>query len=141
MKKARWSLVCGLTLLFVFTFAGSSQQKQPEAWVVPEEYKKLENPVKEGEQAIEAGKKLYNRYCSFCHGRTGMGDGIKGKQLKTFPGDFSGDFYQSQTDGEHFYKTKFGRGEMPGYDGKIPDEDIWRMVIYMRTFRKTESQN
>jgi hypothetical protein len=66
----------------------------------------------------------------------GLGDGVKARALKTFPGDFSSAAYQDQTDGEHFYKTKFGRGEMPKYEGKMSDNDIWNMVNYMRTFKK-----
>ena len=61
---------------------------------------------------------------------------VKAKTLKTFPGDFSSADFQKQVDGEHFYKTKFGRDEMPKFDKKIPDEDIWSMVNYMRTFKK-----
>jgi len=65
-----------------------------------------------------------------------IGDGVKARALKTFPGDFSKAEYQDQTDGDHFYKTKTGRGEMPKYEGKMSDDDIWNVVNYMRTFKK-----
>ena len=71
-----------------------------------------------------------------CHGKVGLGDGVKARALKTHPGDFSGPAFQNQTDGEHFYKTKFGRDEMPKYEGKLSDDDIWNIVNYMRTFKK-----
>ncbi|HKK62768.1 MAG TPA: c-type cytochrome, partial [Bacteroidales bacterium] len=71
-----------------------------------------------------------------CHGREGLGDGPKARRLETFAGDFSGDYYQNQTDGEHFYKTLVGRDEMPGYENKMSEEDIWSIVSYMRTFKK-----
>jgi cytochrome c len=130
-----------LLVTFMVPVIAFSQQEKPEPWEVPDEYKSMENPVKKDSVSIETGKKLYNRYCSFCHGRTGLGDGIKGKQLKTFPGDFSGEVYQSQSDGEHFFKTKFGRGEMPAYDKTLTDEDIWYVINYMRKFRKEGDQN
>ncbi|HDZ41390.1 MAG TPA: cytochrome c [Bacteroidetes bacterium] len=112
------------------------QKKMPEPWEVPAKYKNMENPVEANAESIQKGEALYKRYCASCHGKTGLGDGVKARALKTFAGDFSGDLYQDQTDGEHFYKTKFGRGEMPAYENKIPDEDIWHMVNYMRTFKK-----
>lgn len=107
-----------------------------EPWEVPAKYKNMENPEEANDESIKVGRMVYTKNCASCHGKTGLGDGPKARGLDTHPGDFSGDAYQSQTDGEHFYKTKFGRGEMPKYENKITDEDIWHMVNYMRTFKK-----
>jgi mono/diheme cytochrome c family protein len=79
---------------------------------------------------------LYTKNCASCHGKAGLGDGVKARALKTFPGDFSKTDFQGQTDGDHFYKSKMGRGEMPKYEGKLADNDIWNLVNYMRTFKK-----
>ena len=102
----------------------------------PAEFKNMKNPVKADAESIQVGKMLYNRNCASCHGKAGLGDGPKARMLDTFSGDFSGAFFQNQTDGEHFYKTKEGRDEMPGYDKKLADDDIWNIVNYMRTFKK-----
>ena len=131
-------ILLAVSLLPVIAF---SQQEHPEPWEVHAEYLNMENPVKKDSVSIATGQKFYNRYCLICHGKTGLGDGIRGKQMKTFPGDFSGEVYQSQTDGSHFYKSKFGRGEMPAYDKIFSDEEIWHIVNYMRTFREEGNQN
>lgn len=128
-----------MALLAIFFTAFSSMnmpQDEPKPWPVPDEYKNMENPVKGDAEALKMGGMLYKRHCASCHGRTGLGDGPKARGLETFAGDFSGDYYQNQTDGEHFYKTLKGRDEMPGYEGKMSEEDIWSMVSYMRTFKK-----
>ncbi|NJO68972.1 MAG: c-type cytochrome [Bacteroidetes bacterium] len=109
---------------------------QPKPWEVPANYKTMKNPVKSTPESIASGKALYNQHCASCHGKKGLGDGPKARTLDTPSGDMSGTAYQGQTDGEHFYKTKFGRGDMPKYDKKISDEDMWSMVNYMRTFKK-----
>jgi cytochrome c len=114
----------------------SKQTIHQEPWIVPDEYKNMINPVAANDSSLKAGKLLYDKHCTSCHGKTGLGDGILAGNLETFAGDFSGESYQSQTDGEHFYKTKYGRGDMPKYENKIPDVDIWHMVNYMRTFKK-----
>ncbi|MDX9812874.1 MAG: cytochrome c [Bacteroidales bacterium] len=111
-------------------------QQTPKPWEVPAEFKNMKNPVASNEASIKAGGALYMKNCASCHGKTGLGDGVKSRALKDYAGDFSGAYYQNQTDGEHFYKTKFGRNEMPKYEGKMSDEDIWNMVNYMRTFKK-----
>ena len=121
------------SVLIVFCASLAAQQKP---WEVPANYKSMKNPVAKGDASNKAGMSLYTKNCASCHGRAGLGDGVKARALKTFPGDFSKAEYQDQSDGEHFYKTKFGRGEMPKYEGKLSDEDMWNIVNYMRTFKK-----
>jgi mono/diheme cytochrome c family protein len=114
----------------------SDSVSQQNPWVVPDEFRNMKNPVMADDTSMEAGKLLYTKHCEACHGKTGLGDGIVAGNLETFPGDFSGSDYQCQTDGEHFYKTKYGRGDMPKYENKIPDTEIWHMVNYMRSLKK-----
>ena len=131
--------ISGLLILVLVPLLLSMKSFQvgpQETWYVPDEFKTMKNPVTANDSSMKAGKVLYNKHCATCHGRTGLGDGIIAGNLETFPGDFSGSDYQCQTDGEHFYKTKFGRGDMPKYENKIPDVDIWNMVNYMRSLRK-----
>jgi len=109
---------------------------QTKPWVVPANFKSMKNPVAMSDASISAGQTLYNKTCAACHGRTGLGDGPKSKSLKTPMNDFSKAEFQNQTDGEHFYKTKTGRGEMTKYEGKLSDDDIWNIVNYMRKFKK-----
>jgi mono/diheme cytochrome c family protein len=125
-------LAIGFALMSMSLF----QQAKPKPWEVPAKFKTQKNPVASSQASITLGSNLYKKNCASCHGKIGLGDGVKARTLATFPGDFSGSEFQGQTDGDHFYKTKTGRGDMPSYNGKIPDEDIWNMVVYMRTLKK-----
>jgi len=140
LKLGNTTIISGLLLILVtiplMVSMKSFQAEQQEPWVVPEEFKNMKNPVAVNDSSMKAGKVLYDKHCASCHGKTGLGDGIMAGNLETFPGDFSGCKYQDQTDGEHFYKTKFGRGDMPKYEKKISDTDIWHVVNYMRSFKK-----
>jgi mono/diheme cytochrome c family protein len=127
------SFLFAAVLMVSMTFTA---KQSAEPWEVPAKYKSMKNPVANDDASIKVGRMLYTKNCASCHGKTGLGDGTKARGLDTHPGDMSGSAYQSQTDGEHFYKTKFGRGEMPKYENKIPDEDIWNIINYMRTFKK-----
>jgi mono/diheme cytochrome c family protein len=131
MKKLKVVFV-GLAVIMM----NISLMAQPKPWAVPAEFKSMKNPVAVSDASSKAGMTVYNKNCASCHGKTGLGDGVKARALKDFPGDFSKAAFTSQTDGELFYKTKFGRGEMPKYEGKLTDDDIWNSVIYMRTFKK-----
>jgi mono/diheme cytochrome c family protein len=109
---------------------------QTVPWVVPANFKSMKNPIATSDASVKAGQVLYGKTCAACHGKTGLGDGPKAKSLKTPVNNFTKAESQSQTDGEHFYKTKMGRGDMPKYEGKLSDDDIWNMVNYMRTLKK-----
>ncbi|MGA1978678.1 MAG: cytochrome c [Bacteroidales bacterium] len=129
----RKALIIFTAGMLVFTLNVGAQQKP---WSVPEQFISMKNPVAKDNTGKKAGMALYVKNCASCHGREGLGDGVKARTLKDFPGDFSSGAYQGQTDGEQFYKTKSGRGEMPKYEGKLTDEEIWYIVNYMRSFKK-----
>ena len=109
---------------------------QTKPWVVPANFKSMKNPIASSDASIKAGQALYTKTCTPCHGKTGIGDGVKSKSLKTPVNDFTKAEFQSQTDGELFYKTKTGRGEMTKYEGKLTDDDIWNLINYTRTLKK-----
>ena len=139
MKKRKIFNVSLLSLAFVTMalFAFKPMVNYQEAWVVPEKYKSMENPVADDEEAVEIGGELYDKHCKSCHGKTGLGDGPKAAELDTPSGDFTTEEFQAQTDGELFYKTTFGRDDMPTFETKISDEEERRMVItYLRTLQE-----
>ncbi len=106
-------------------------------WPVPENFKKMKNPVVSNAESIAAGKVLWATHCKSCHGAKGLGDGSKAAQLKTEPGDFSKADVQAQPDGSLFYKSSEGREDMPTFKKKIPDADeLWSIVNFIRTLKK-----
>ncbi|WP_372976006.1 cytochrome c, partial [Muriicola sp.] len=106
--------------------------------VVPGNYKTMKNPTdKSDKENLAIGKSLYSKHCKSCHGAEGYGDGPKAADLKGDLGDFSSAEFQKQSDGELYYKTTFGRADMPEFEKKIPDaEDRWLVVNYMRTLEE-----
>lgn len=134
MKNTHLSYIIAAFAMIFFVAFTTSEQKKP--WDVPDKYVKMENPVTADNASLKTGKKLWGKHCGSCHGKEGLGDGSKAKMLDTPAGDFTTDAFQSQSDGTLFYKTKFGRDDMPGYEKKIPyDEDLWHLVNYMRSFK------
>jgi mono/diheme cytochrome c family protein len=136
-KKSNTLAILIMLFISVMFISTTFTFKEPsEPWKVPAKFKSMKNPTTADSQSLKMGKMLYSKHCASCHGKTGLGDGSKARTLDTPPGDFSSDAFQGQTDGEHFYKSKFGRDEMPRFENKIPDEDIWNIVNYIRTFKK-----
>ena len=131
MKTMKLIFVSSLVLLFSATLVA-----QPKPWVVPANFKTMKNPIAKSDVSDKAGLAVFTKNCAACHGKTGLGDGVKARALKNFPGDFTKADFQGLADGELFYKTKNGRDEMPKYEGKLTDDDIWNTVNYLRTFKK-----
>jgi mono/diheme cytochrome c family protein len=132
MKTIKQLLILGVISLALYSFTDYAQEK----WVVPEKYVNMKNPTNPDED-LDIGKSLYNQHCKSCHGKEGYGDGPKAAEMTGDLGDFSSQEFQAQTDGELFYKTSFGRDDMPEYTKKMPDdEDRWLIVNYMRTMEE-----
>ena len=132
MKTLKILLPVTFLALAFYAFQNPFQDE----WVVPEKYVNMKNPT-DPKADLNIGKALYGKHCQSCHGKEGYGDGKKAAGLKGDLGDFSTAEYQAQTDGELFYKTSFGRGDMPEYTKKMPDdEDRWLIVNYMRTLKE-----
>ena len=129
MKAVKFFTIVGIFSLTFFSFTNSVQDE----WPVPDKYVKMKNPT-DPKEDIAIGKSLYDKHCKSCHGKEGYGDGTKAEGLKGDLGDFSSEEFQKQTDGALFYKTTFGKDDMPEFTKKIPDdEDRWLVVNYMRT--------
>ena len=132
MKTLKFLTVIGVISFTLFSFTSFVQ----EEWKVPEKYINMENPI-DPKVDKNIGKSLYSKHCKSCHGREGYGDGSKADELEGELGDFSSEEFQEQTDGTLFYKTTFGRDDMPEYTKKMPDdEDRWLIVNYIRTLKE-----
>ncbi len=89
--------------------------------------KKL-NPFTGESAAIADGKKLWFKYnCYGCHGT--QGGGGMGASLIDALWQYGGD------DASVFNTIKNGQGQMPalGQMANIPDEEIWKIIAYMRS--------
>ncbi len=129
MKTFKILTVITVISLALFSFTTLIQ----EEWKVPAKYETMKNPI-DAKTDAAIGKSLYTKHCKSCHGAEGYGDGTKADEMDGELGDFSSEEFQAQSDGALFYKTSFGRLDMPEYTKKMQDdEDRWLIVNYMRT--------
>lgn len=98
------------------------------------EAQKLKNPETVNAESIEAGKKLYARYCASCHGANGKGDGGMALSGGT-PSDLTDDQWDyGSTDGEIFVAIRDGvSADMLAYKDKLNEKQIWQVVNFMRS--------
>ncbi len=126
-----------LSALFVGCFALLSMSlldsEFQDPWEVPAKYQKMENPFLDAADEENIGRMMYSKHCKSCHGTKGKGDGTKAEDLDTEVGDFTDGSLIDQTDGTLYYKTFFGRDDMPSFNKKIKvEEEKWMIINYLR---------
>jgi len=129
MKTLKFFITLGIISLGLLSFNKLIQ----EEWKIPDKYQKMKNSTEANAENLSIGKSLYSKHCKSCHGKEGYGDGIKADELDGDLGDFSSEEFQSQSDGALFYKSYIGRYDMPNYEKKISEEDMWILVHFMRS--------
>ena len=108
-------------------------EEQDKPWEVPSKYEKMKNPYADATDDDNLGKILYSKHCKSCHGTKGKGDGNKAASIDTPIGDFTDGSIAGQSDGSIYYKTVFGRDDMPSFEKKIADEEErWLLINYMK---------
>jgi cytochrome c oxidase cbb3-type subunit III len=87
----------------------------------------LANPYEGNARAVEDGGKLFVAYnCADCHGAEGSG--AMGPSLQDGRWHFGG------SPGAVFQSIYEGRPDgMPSWGGRISDDQIWRLVAYVRS--------
>jgi mono/diheme cytochrome c family protein len=135
MRKGRAAVLTFLVLTIGVSRAGWGWAHGKHDWPVPEEAKKLKNPVPPTPTSLEAAKAIYMDNCAQCHGEQGKGDGPEAMMYDPMPADLSDAHMMSEmSDGEIFWKISEGRRPMPSFKKRFTDEQRWQLVNFVRTF-------
>jgi mono/diheme cytochrome c family protein len=132
MAVNRTSLVL-VTAAALFVLVVVTSAQSPAAGPDP---KKVKNPVAATPASVTAGAATYKKYCAFCHGPAAKGDGPLAPK-DSHPADLTdAKWDHGGTDGEIFATIQNGAPQpsaMKGFKGKMPDQDMWNVVNYLRS--------
>jgi mono/diheme cytochrome c family protein len=106
--------------------------KDAAEWKAPARAARKANPFPADAASLNAGKALYAAECLDCHGARGAGDGPGARELKSSVPDLAKANVWQQSDGELFWKLSTGRGDMPGFDDMLSEEERWHVLNYSR---------
>ena len=101
----------------------------------------LVNPADHSAEVLAQGKKLYNIYCTACHGTYGDGDGKvvvreAGRGLK--PPSLHSTKLKEWPDGKIYHVISEGQNVMPGYAKQILADERWAVVHYVRALQRAK---
>jgi mono/diheme cytochrome c family protein len=135
--------VLALSVLMLFVPCVAAQkpakdaEKAPAENPIPPEAVKQTNPVTPTASSQAQAKKTFGYDCAMCHGAAGDGKGDLATDMKLPLKDYRDPAaVKDRTDGELFYIIKNGRGKMPGEGDRTRADEIWNLVIYIRSFAK-----
>jgi mono/diheme cytochrome c family protein len=120
-------------------FARSPQQPAapPAQSSIPAEATHMINPVKPTSESQAHAKKVYGYDCALCHGANGNGKGDVVTDLKLTLKDYTDPAALKElSDGDLFYIIKNGKGQMPPEGDRAKPEELWNMVILVRSFAR-----
>ncbi|MDF1752732.1 MAG: c-type cytochrome [Verrucomicrobiales bacterium] len=100
--------------------------------------------VGESKRHSEAGRELFAKHCTACHGEAGKGDGVAGVALmdvwghKIKPADLTVKFLKSgQSSADIYRSVAMGLDGTPmvGFKGILSDREIWDLIVFIRSLR------
>ena len=116
-----------------------TQENQP--WVVPQEYKRLKNPLPATQSNLHSARDIYSEECAQCHGEHGQGDGPQARSHYPLPADLTDPkLLRNVTDGEIFYQISQGRRPMPSFKNRLTQNQRWQLVLLVRSFSQPAAQ-
>jgi hypothetical protein len=87
---------------------------------------------------MSRGQERFDIYCSPCHGRTGVGDGMVVRRGYRRPPSLHDDRLRAAPIGHFFDVISNGFGAMPDYAAQINARDRWAIIAYIRALQLSE---
>lgn len=93
------------------------------------------NPIAKTNENIAEGEKLYNIYCSLCHGKTGANDGsviTTGNFARPpFP-NYQDPYIQNLAEGKIYFVITYGKNMMGAHGHMLNPAQRWQVVNYVK---------
>jgi mono/diheme cytochrome c family protein len=126
-----------LPALLLFALSPQQPAASPAPSKIPADAAQLTNPVKPTPESLARAKKMYGYDCAMCHGENGNGKGDLVADMKLVLKDYTDPAaLKDLSDGEIFYIIKNGKGQMSGEGDRAKPDDLWNMVVLLRSFAR-----
>ena len=87
---------------------------------------------------MDRGRERFTINCSPCHGDTAAGNGIASKFGLATVASLHQERIRNMADGEIFNTITMGKNTMMGYGDRIPVQDRWAIIAYLRALQKSQ---
>jgi len=98
-----------------------------------------EIPVPVTAELLRRGRSQFEAFCSPCHGRTGMGDGVIVQRGFKRPSSYHVDRLRAMPIGYFYDVITNGYGAMSDYASQVPVGDRWAVAAYIRALQLSQN--
>jgi mono/diheme cytochrome c family protein len=97
----------------------------------------LHNPLEKSTENLAEGKRLYENYCTHCHGAAGLGDGLVVQHNGPKPPAYNSDALKDLPEGKAFHTTQYGKNMMGSHASQLTASQRWKIVMYVQGLQKS----
>jgi hypothetical protein len=90
-------------------------------------------------EVLDRGQERFDVYCSVCHGRLGMGNGMVVQRGYRRPPSYHIDRLRQAPVGYLFDVISNGFGAMPDYADQVSPRDRWAVIAYIRALQLSQN--
>ncbi len=95
----------------------------------------LTNPIENTPVNFDEGKRLYDNYCTHCHGATGGGDGIITTRNGPKPPAYNSDLLKDLPVGKMYHSIHYGKNMMGSHASQLTPTQRWKIILYVQTLQ------
>lgn len=108
--------------------------------VAPAQATPVKNPVKPTAESQAKAKNLFRMDCAMCHGENGNGKTDIATSMELTLDDWTDPkTLAGKEDWALFNTIRAGKDKMPPESsGRATDNEVWNLIIYLRTFSKSQ---
>jgi cytochrome c553 len=99
----------------------------------------LDPPVEVTRELLLRGQERFNIFCSPCHARTGMGNGMIVERGFRRPPSYHSERLRNAPAGHFFDVITHGFGAMPSYRVQLEPQDRWAIAAYIRVLQLSQN--
>ena len=96
----------------------------------------LANPIENNPFNFAEGKRLYENYCTHCHGAAGMGDGLVVQRNGPKPPAYNSDQLKDLSVGKMYHTIQWGKNMMGSHASQLTPTQRWKIIMYVQTLQK-----
>jgi mono/diheme cytochrome c family protein len=125
-------------------YAGMSEEEMALSMPYPyenttEDYDRagaeLKSPLEATDEHFKKGEELYQKMCSHCHGKTGVGDGAISTNGKILGIPSFAEKLKDLPEGNMFHTLTYGKGLMGSHASQLDQKERWQVIQFVQSLQ------